>query len=87
MIQTIIYFMCAATSAACALLLLRGYANTKVALLFWSALCFVGLGFSNILLVIDLVLLPTQLNLLPVRHVITLSSLTILLYGLIWETR
>jgi hypothetical protein len=85
-IATLIYFMCAATSAACAVLLLRGYANTKVALLFWSGMCFVGLGLSNILLVIDLVFIP-QVSLLLVRHMMTAGSLAILLYGLIWETR
>ena len=86
MIETVIYFMCAGNSAACAALLLRGYSQTKVDLLFWSALCFVGLSVSNALLVVDLVFVP-EVSLLLVRHLVTLSSLTILLYGLIWETR
>jgi hypothetical protein len=86
MIATLIYFMCAATSAACALLLLRGYSSTKVDLLFWSGLCFVGLGLSNVVLVVDLVFVP-QVGLLLLRHVITLVSLTVLLYGIIWEIR
>jgi hypothetical protein len=85
-IVTLVYFMCAATSAACAALLLRGYWNTRVDLLFWSALCFVGLGVSNILLVVDLVFIP-QVSFLAVRHSITLISLCVLIYGLIWETK
>jgi hypothetical protein len=85
-IATIIYFMCAGTSAACAALLLRGYSHTKVDLLFWSGLCFVGLGISNVLLVLDLVFI-TQVSLLTVRHLISLASVSLLLYGLIWETR
>jgi hypothetical protein len=85
-IATLVYFMCAGTSAACAALLLRGYWNSKVDLLFWSALCFVGLALSNSLLVIDLVFVP-QISLLTLRHAITLISLAVLIYGLIWETK
>jgi hypothetical protein len=86
MTATIIYFMCAGTSAACAALLLRGYANSRVGLLFWSGLCFVGLGLSNILLVIDLVFVP-QSSFLVARDIITLISLAVLIFGLVWETR
>lgn len=50
---TLIYFMCAATSAACAALLLRGYSYSSVKLLLWSGLCFVGLALSNVLLIVD----------------------------------
>ncbi len=83
---TIIYFMCAATSAACATLLLRGYSQTRVKLLFWSGLCFVGLGMSNVLLVIDLVFVP-DISFWMLRNLLTLSGLSVLIYGLIWETR
>jgi len=85
-IATLIYIMCAATSAACAILLLRGYSYTKVNLLFWSGLCFVGLGLANVLLVIDLVIIPGISLQIP-RQVMTLASLIVLVYGLIWETR
>jgi hypothetical protein len=83
---TLIYFLCAGTSAACAALLLRGYSKTQVSLLFWSGLCFVGLSLGNILLVVDLVFVP-QASLLVIRDVITLTSLAVLIYGLVWETR
>jgi hypothetical protein len=85
-IATLIYFMCAGTSAACAILLLRGYSRSKVDLLLWSALCFVGLGIANTLLVVDLVFVP-QISFFLARNVITLAALCVLLYGLIWETR
>ncbi len=86
MLGTLIYFMCAATSAACAALLLRAYSHSRMDLLFWSGLCFVGLAISNVLLVVDLVFVPTVSLQLP-RNLITLSSLSILIYSLIWETR
>jgi hypothetical protein len=57
-----------------------------VKLLFWSGLCFVGLALSNILLVIDLVVIPEVSFWLP-RNLLTLSGLAVLLFGLIWETR
>ena len=53
-----IYLMCAATSVFCALLLFRGWRASQQRLLFWSALCFVGLALNNALLFADLVLMP-----------------------------
>jgi hypothetical protein len=85
-IANLIYVMCAGTSAACAVLLLRGYSSTKVGLLFWSALCFVGLALSNALLVVDLLFVP-EVSLMTARQLITLTSLVVLIYGLIWEAR
>ena len=49
MIQ-LVYLLCALTSLACAVLLLRGYFRTRVRLLLWSGLCFVGLALNNALL-------------------------------------
>ena len=82
---TIIYVICALTSAGCAALLLRGYSQTRVKLLFWSGLCFVGLALSNSLLVIDLVFTP-DISFLIVRNLLTLGGLSVLIYGLVWET-
>jgi hypothetical protein len=85
-VATLIYFLCAATSAACAALLLRGYSQSGVKLLFWSGMCFLGLCLSNILLVVDLVLFP-EISLWFPRNLLTLSGLSVLIYGLIWEAR
>ena len=54
MIQ-LVYVLCALTSIACAVLLLRGYFRTRVRLLLWSGLCFVGLALNNALLVYGLI--------------------------------
>jgi hypothetical protein len=85
MLATAIYLLCALTSIACAALLLRGYSQTRVRLLFWSGLCFVGLALNNILLVVDLKVLP-EIDLEFWRAVPALAGVAALLYGLVWET-
>ncbi|WP_426756791.1 DUF5985 family protein [Myxococcus sp. Y35] len=80
-----VYMLCALTSLACAVLLLRAYKRTGTRLLLWSGLCFVGMVVSNVLLFVDLVLLPTTIDLYMPRIIATLSSASILLYGLIWD--
>jgi Family of unknown function (DUF5985) len=78
------YVLCAATSILCAVLLARGYARTHTRLLLWSTLCFAGLAINNILLFIDLVLLP-DIDLRIVRTGSALVSMLLLVIGLIWE--
>jgi len=79
-----VYALCAATSVTCALLLLRGYAASRARLLFWASLCFAGLALNNILLFVDLVLIP-QVDLSELRGAVALAALVVLLFGLIWE--
>lgn len=80
-----IYVLCALTSAACAVLLLRGWTRTRVRLLFWSALCFAGLAGNNLLLFVDLVLLPTEADLAVLRSLTALAAMTVLVVGLVLE--
>jgi hypothetical protein len=47
--------------------------------------CFAGLTINNLLLVIDKVVLPTQVDLQTPRLVSAVLSLSLLLFGLIWE--
>lgn len=84
--QSLVYLLCMATSLVCLLLLIRAYRRSGIKLLLWSALCFVGLAFNNLLLFIDVVLLPTTIDLLPVRHLTALGAISVLLYGFIWES-
>lgn len=79
------YLLAALTSLACMVLLFRGYARTGARLLMWSALCFVGLSVNNLLLFIDFVVLPTQVDLRVWRLVAALAGLLFLLYAFIWE--
>jgi hypothetical protein len=83
-VAAVIYSLCALTSLACAVLLLRSYARTRVHLLLWSGLCFVGLTLNNILLVLDRVVLP-EVDLAVPRLAAALAGLLLLLFGLIWE--
>ncbi|MCG3114400.1 MAG: DUF5985 family protein [Candidatus Manganitrophus sp. SA1] len=83
MIEGAVYFLCALTSVACALILLRSYQRNRTGILLWSALCFVGLALNNILLFVDLLFpqVPLQLwRLFP-----ALVGLMLLIYGLIWD--
>ncbi|MCE9669198.1 DUF5985 family protein [Myxococcus stipitatus] len=80
-----VYILCALTSVACAVLLLRGWKRSQSRLLLWSGLCFVGMAVSNVLLFVDLVILPTTIDLYMPRLLATLASVAVLLYGLIWD--
>jgi len=82
----LVYVLCAATSLACAVLLLRGYRQSGARLLLWSGWCFIGLALNNALLFVDLELLPER-DLFAVRSIPALVGLMLLLYGLIWEER
>jgi hypothetical protein len=80
-----VYILCSLTSLACAVLLLRSYLQQRsVKLLLWSGLCFVGLTLSNVLLFVDLAVVP-HIDLSGWRSLVTLISLVILIYGLIWD--
>jgi hypothetical protein len=81
-----VYALCGATSILCAVLLLRGYRSTRTRLLFWSSLCFAGLAVNNVILFVDLIIVP-QVDLFLWRTVAALVGMTVLLYGLIWEAR
>jgi hypothetical protein len=81
----VIYSLCALTSFACCVLLWRGWRAGGNRLLLWSALCFAGLTLNNLLLVIDKVVLPTQVDLYNSRLVSGLVAVSLLLFGLIWE--
>jgi hypothetical protein len=83
---TLVYSLCALTSLACAVLLLRGYRSSRVRLLLWSGLCFAGLAANNVLLLIDKRVMPS-LDLSLWRTLPALAGLALLLYGLVWETR
>jgi hydrogenase/urease accessory protein HupE len=81
-----VYLLCALTSVLCAGLLIRSYRANRSKLLLWSTLCFVGLAINNILLFVDLVLVPTY-DLQLWRSLAALIAFLTLLIGLIWESR
>jgi hypothetical protein len=81
-----VYFLGALTTLLCAVLLLRGYVRGRQRLLLWSGLCFTGLTVSNILLFVDLVLLPTTIDLYLLRLAAAATAMLILLFGLTWDS-
>jgi uncharacterized membrane protein YdjX (TVP38/TMEM64 family) len=85
-VATLVYVLCALTSSACAFLLLRGYGRSRVRLLLWSGLCFAGLALNNILLVIDMRVVP-EMDLSVWRTLPALAGIALLLYGFVWDTR
>ena len=83
---SLVYLLCTATCLAVALLLARQYRRRRTRLLFWAALCFVGLTANNVLLFADLVLYPS-VNLATWRGLTAAVAVGVLLYGLIWDPR
>jgi hypothetical protein len=84
LLPSLVYILCFVTSGLCAWLLARSYRRTSARLLLWSALCFGLLALNNLLLVVDLVLLPAY-DLRLIRYALSASAVTVLLVGLIWD--
>lgn len=80
----LVYVLCFLTATACAVLLVRRYVASPVPILLWSAACFIFLALSNLLVVVDrMVLLDVDLR--TPRLALTLLAVSVLLYGFIWE--
>jgi len=79
----VVYLLCALTSAACAVLLWRGYRRSRARLLLWSSLCFWGFCLNNVLLIVDVRTPHVDLSLW--RSVPAAAGLALLLYGLVWD--
>ena len=69
------------TAVVCAVLLGRAYRASRVRLLFWSTVCFAALTLTNVLLFVDLTVIP-GVDLQPLRSGMTLLGVSALLYGL-----
>jgi hypothetical protein len=82
----VVYALCALTSVTCAVLLVRSYRRTRLRLLLSSAFCFAMLGINNILVFLDLVVVP-ETDLSPLRSLVALIGLGGLLFSLIWDAR
>lgn len=85
--EKIVYLLCALTSIGCAFLLLRNYRRSGTRLLLWAGLCFSCFAVGNIVLFIDLGLLPPEIDLSYYRDSLTFIGLILFGFGLIWEDR
>lgn len=83
---SLVYALCMLTSGLCAALLLRAYRGSRARLLLWSSLSFIGLTLNNLLLFVDLVIVPT-VDLTLYRGVTAAAAVMVLLLGLIWDSR
>jgi len=79
-----VYGLCLLTSAVCAALLVRSWIRSRQPLLLWSAVCFSLLAVNNLLVVLDMVILPT-VDLSLARQLSSLAAVGVLIYGFIWE--
>jgi hypothetical protein len=84
--KSVLFLLAIVTSLACMVLLFRGYMRSGLRILMWSALCFVCLSINNILLYIELVLLPTNMDLRMFRYGSALVGMLFLIYGFIRES-
>jgi hypothetical protein len=82
----VVFGLCAVAAATCAILLLQAYRRGGNRLLLWSGLCFVGLTLNNLMLVVDKIIVP-HIDLSILRVSLALIAMTVLLYGLIWDTK
>jgi hypothetical protein len=83
---SVAYALCALTSLVCFVLLARGYKHSKTRLLLWSSLCFFFFGIQNIILFVDLVIVP-EVDLAFWRTISGFLGAVILLGALIWEKK
>jgi uncharacterized protein DUF5985 len=80
----VVYSLCFVTSGLCAYLLMTAFNRQKEKLLLWSGMCFCLLALNNLLVFIDIVLLPNTDLSLP-RSLTALAAVAVLIYGFIWE--
>ncbi len=57
--ESIVYLLCAATALLCTVLLLRSYHRSGVRLLLWCGVCFAILTLNNVILFVDMIIVPT----------------------------
>jgi hypothetical protein len=84
--KIVLFVLALVTSLACTVLLYRAYLKTHLRILLWSALCFVCLTVNNLLLFIDIVVLPVEVDLRVFRHATALVGMLFMIYGFIRES-
>jgi len=80
-----VYGLCALTAFLCAWLLLQAWRRSHYRPMLWGGLCFAGLTLNNIAVIVDKFVL-TDMDLSLWCSAIALTSMAILLYGLIWDS-
>jgi hypothetical protein len=82
----VVYVLCLITAMSCAGVLFAAYRRSGATLLVWSSLCFAGLALNEVLVLVDLYVVPgTSLRLM--RSLAGLLAMVLMLVGLILHTR
>jgi hydrogenase/urease accessory protein HupE len=84
-VAELVYALCAVASLFCVGLLIHNYRRTRLPLALWTSACFVGLALNNVLLFIDLIVVP-GVDFGIWRSATTIVALLTLIVGLIWES-
>jgi len=79
-----VYILCMLTTLGCSWLLLARFRRTRTRLLLWCGVCFLALSLENVMLFVDLVLVPDT-DFSAIRRSIPLVGVAVLLYGLIFD--
>ena len=79
-----IYVLCFLSSLAASGLLMRAYFATHQRILLWTGLGFVFICLNNLLLIVDLLVIPDT-DMSPIRHVTTLVGASLIVFGLVWD--
>jgi hypothetical protein len=85
LIRIALYSLAILTSFGCTLLLIRGYRERRYPLLLWSAICFACLTANNVLLFLDMLVIP-GMDLRVWRLVTALAGVACMLYAFVWES-
>ena len=80
----LIYGLCTLLATVIAVMLWRQHRRSPSRMIYWTALCFSGLALSNLLLVLDKLVFP-DMDLRLLRHSVSLLSIGLLLFGLVYE--
>lgn len=81
-----VYLMCAIAAVVCALLLLRSFLHHRLRLSFYTMLCFLAFAINNVLLFVDLAVVPSGPDLASIRNTVNLVGVSMLLYAMITES-
>lgn len=82
---SMVYILGAVLSLSCAILLLNGYKKNKFRLLLWSSIGFVGFALNNMMLFVDLIIIP-EVDLSIARTLPALIGMMIMVFGLISDS-
>lgn len=81
-----VYMLCAIASVVCAGLLFRSYLRNRLRLSLFTMLCFLALAVNNVLLFVDLAVIPAGPDLSTLRNTVALGGVVLLLYAMITES-